>query len=37
MDCDGLGDDTGAFPSNCFPGGDTQLPTMAFSVVPGHF
>jgi hypothetical protein len=32
MHCDGFG----AAPDNCFSAGETQLPTMAFTVTPGH-
>ncbi len=34
--CDGFGADTGPG-GNCFPAGETQLPTMTFEVRPGHF
>lgn len=36
LHCDGLGADTGPG-GNCFPAGETQLPTMTFEVTPGHF
>ena len=32
LHCDGFG----AAPDNCFSAGETQLPTMAFTVTPGH-
>lgn len=36
LHCDGFGADTGPG-GNCFPAGETQLPTMTFEVRPGHF
>jgi hypothetical protein len=36
LHCDGLGADTGPG-GNCFPAGETPLPTMTFEVRPGHF
>ena len=36
MHCDGFSDDTGPG-GNCFPAGETQLPTMAFDVTPGRY
>jgi hypothetical protein len=36
MHCDGFGDATGPG-GNCFPAGETQLPTMAFTVTPERF
>jgi hypothetical protein len=34
--CDGFGNATGP-QGNCFPAGETQLPTIQFRVTPGHF
>ena len=36
MHCDGFGDDTGPG-GNCFPAGETQLPTMTFEVTPDRY
>jgi hypothetical protein len=36
MHCNGFGDTIGPPDGDCFPAGETQLPTMAFEVVPGH-